>query len=174
MSNLADTLKLKELSTIVEKGKLYFLALEEKDRRASAILLACFIALIAYFGIWSPINEYESSAKAERDRQLELIQWMKSTEKRARSSEKQNVASLSGQSLLTQISKTAKIYKITPSRLQPEGSNGVSVWFDSVAFNSLIKWLQKLHLDGNIRVKQISIDEQPESGKVSARMEFSS
>lgn len=173
MPKLAGMLKTGKLSSVFAKGQGYFNSLDERDKKAFNFLGVVVFFLIAYFGIWSPINNYVSAAMDERDRQLELIQWMRSTEKDARSSGQEGNKSLSGQSLLTQISRTAKIYNITPSRLQPEGNNGVSVWFDSVAFNDLIKWLQKLHNEGNMAVKQISIDAQPEPGKVSARMVFS-
>lgn len=173
---ILEGLKRLKLSTVPEKpaavNKLIgaYESLEERDRKALLLLSSVLACLVLYFGIWSPVNQFHANAKSDRDRQLELIQWMRSTEKEARSSGRAQRPGLSGQSLLTQLSRTAKSHNVTPNRLQPEGADGVSVWFDSVAFNDLIKWLQQLQKQEGVVVKQISIDGQAESGRVSARM----
>ena len=76
---------------------------------------------------------------------------------------------LAGQSLLSQISSSTQGFQIKPNRLQPEGSDGVSVWFDDVNFNNLVRWLEAQAQQG-ITVRQISIDRDDLPGTVSARV----
>ena len=77
----------------------------------------------------------------------------------------------SGQSLLTIVQRTAKIFGIKPDKLQPEGDDEVSVWFtEPVAFNMLFNWLEELKMKQGVLVQQISVDKHEQSGKVSARI----
>jgi type II secretory pathway component PulM len=70
---------------------------------------------------------------------------------------------------LSRLSSSAGRFNIKPNRLQPEGADGVSVWFSEVGFNELIRWLENLGNEG-FTVKQISIDRQEASGLVNARI----
>ncbi|MEX2327090.1 MAG: type II secretion system protein GspM, partial [Pseudomonadales bacterium] len=74
-----------------------------------------------------------------------------------------------GQSLLSEVSRSALEFNINPNRLQPEGTGGVSVWFDGVVFDDLMLWLQEQSAQG-IYVQQVSIDRQAAAGKVNARI----
>ena len=76
---------------------------------------------------------------------------------------------IGGQDLLTQISRTASQAGITPSRLQPEGDSGVSVFFDSVAFNDLMRWLQS-QTEAGVSVRQMTVDREERTGIVKARV----
>ena len=71
--------------------------------------------------------------------------------------------------MLTTVSRAAQSVGLKPSRLQPEGGDAVSVWFDAVGFNSLMLWVERLE-SSSIVVKQISIDRIDEPGQVSARV----
>lgn len=174
MRDLSSLKKKLDQVAIVKKLRETYKSLEDRDRNAVKVLSVAFISLFIYFGIWSPLNEYKTTSKKNRDRQLELIQWMRETEKVASVSSNAGGGQVSGQNLLTQVSRTTQKYNITPNRLQPEGENAVSVWFDSVAFNDLVKWLQQLQKQGGIDVKQISVDGQPQSGLVAVRMVLTS
>jgi len=171
---LAAILPLAALSREKNKLSVALAAMEERDRRALYGLILLVTGLLIYFALWSPLETYQAQSRLDRDRQLELLQWMKSTEPLARQSRQNNVVSLSGQTLLTQISASAQRFGITPSRIQPEGDERVSIWFDEVPFNELIKWLQSLDSDGQIRVRQITVDRGSQSGGVNSRMVLSS
>lgn len=153
------------------KGFEYYKALEKRDRLALLGLGVFLTILIVYFGLWSPVNRYLEESKAYHDRQQSLLQYMRSTEQQARnvagSAEQQVVG---GQTLLTQVSRTAQQFGIKPNRLQPEGNNSVSVWFNSVGFNEFARWLEQLTRQQNVSIKQISIDREGEPGKVNARI----
>jgi general secretion pathway protein M len=100
-----------------------------------------------------------------------LLTYLKSTESQARSSsESQGTGEATGQSLLSSVSKSARSIGINPNRLQPEGSDAVSVWFDAVAFSKLMLWLERLESGQGIVVQQITIDRRDLPGQVSARL----
>ena len=148
-------------------------ALDRRDQVALTGLSVFLGALILYYGVWSPANSFFESRKAARDDQLGLLKYMRASESQARASKTSNTHSVSGQALLTQISRTAQQFNINPNRLQPEGSDGVSVWFDDVPFNDLIRWLEMQSRQGVV-IRQISIDRQEQAGKVKARIVFRS
>ena len=77
---------------------------------------------------------------------------------------------MSARSLLTTVTRTAQTVGVAPSKLQPEGNEAVSVWFDSVPFSRLMLFLERLKATQNIVVRQISVESQDEPGKVSARV----
>jgi len=129
------------------------------------------VGVVLYLGIWAPANNYALEAQINHDRYLKLLTYLKSTESQARSSsEKQSTGKATGQSLLSSVSKSARSVGIKPSRLQPEGSDAVSVWFDAVAFTRLMLWLERLESGQGIVVQQITIERRDLPGEVSARL----
>ena len=42
------------------------------------------------------------------------------------------------------VSSSAQAQGINPNRLQPEGENAVSLWFDDVAFSSVMQLLERM------------------------------
>lgn len=144
-------------------------ALERRDRIALLALAAFVGLLILYYGVWNPANEFFQSRQAARNSELSLVKYMRASEVQARASRTAGKPSVSGQALLTQISRTAQQFQISPSRLQPEGAAGVSVWFDDVSFNNLIRWLE-LQSQRGVTIRQITIDRQADEGRVKARI----
>ena len=154
---------------MVENIRGRYLALESRDRMAVVALAIFFTLLTFYFAIWQPLHEFQSASQANVERQSDLLQSMRSTEKEARASIGNASTAPTGQSLLTQVSRTAQQFGIKPNRLQPEGSDAVSVWFDEVSFNDLAKWLSSQSQAG-MSVRQISIDREELPGRVNARI----
>lgn len=155
----------------MEKASRAYTELEPRDRYALTGLAVFFSLLFVVVGIWQPAVNYAASAEASRNTQRELIEWMNSTAVQARATAGNQVtARRSGQSLLTSVSRTAKAFNIKPDKLQPEGNDEVSVWFEAVAFNMLISWLEELQMKQGIRVKQISVDKDEQPGTVNARI----
>jgi general secretion pathway protein M len=144
----------------------------EKRERAALLSLSVFLfGVVLYAGIWSPANSYVLDSQVDHDRYLKLLTYLKSTEAQARSSSgNQSSGKAAGQSLLSSVSKSAQSVGISPSRLQPEGSEAVSVWFDAVAFTKLMLWLERLESGQGIVVRQITIDRRESPGEVSARL----
>ena len=101
---------------------------------------------------------------------MKLLQYLKSTESEAKAAAGNgNKTPASSQSLLTQVSRTAQSVDIKPSRMQPEGGDAVSVWFDAVGFTKLMLWLERLESRG-IVVRQVTIERRDVPGEVSSRL----
>lgn len=143
--------------------------LERRERVAINLMVVFVAGLLLWYGALVPANLFLESRIVDRDRQLELLTYMRATEPKARAARTTGVSAPSGQSLLTAVSRSAQGFNINPNRLQPEGTGGVSVWFDGVVFDDLVRWLQDQSSEG-IYVQQVSIDRQAEPGKVNARI----
>ena len=164
MSALMNHEKLQEL-----RGR--YRALERRDRLALNSLSAFLGLIILYLGIWSPVQDYLAVSRADHQHQQSLLGYLKSTEQQARAVSGNGAATrASGQNLLTSVSRAAQGVDIKPSRMQPEGSDAVSVWFEAVPFTRLMLWLERLESSQGIVVRQISIDRQDQPGQVSARI----
>ena len=148
-----------------------FKELERRERAAVLSLSIFFFGVVLYAGIWAPLNSYALEARVDHDRYLSLLTYLKSTESQARNaSDNQGAGMTGGQSLLSAVSKSARSVGINPSRLQPEGGETVSVWFDAVPFTKLMLWLERLESEQGIVVQQITIDRRDVPGQVSARL----
>ncbi len=147
-----------------------FAALEKREQQALLALAAFFGMLTFYFAVWSPLVGFQLRSEQDYDRNQELLVYLRSTEASVSSAAVSPQRSGSnGQTMLTTVSRAAQSVGLKPSRLQPEGGDAVSVWFDSVGFNSLMLWVERLE-SSSIVVKQISIDRIDEPGQVSARV----
>jgi len=146
-------------------------SLDRRDQIALGALSAFVLGLVLVYGIWTPANDFYEARAAARERWFDTLQYMRSTEQEARLLGDRRAPAPTGQELLTQISRSAQQYEVSPNRLQPQGE-GVSVWFDSVAFNDLIRWLEAQAEQG-IAVQQVSIDRQETPGRVGARIVLS-
>jgi general secretion pathway protein M len=158
------------LSATAKKLIDRYVQLEQRDRIALNGLGLFFGLLFIYFGLLNPMYTYHADSMAARDRQLSLIQYMRASEKQARSAKADTRSTGSERSLLSQVSRIAQQIGIKPNRLQPEGSDAVSVWFEDVAFNDLVKMLKQVQSQQGIVVQQISIDKEDQPGVVRARI----
>ena len=158
------------MNNFVEELKTRFAQLEKRERIALLSLCSFLVVVILYFLLWAPATEFVNSGKRDYDRHLKLLEYLKSTKAEAVASKNQPNLGMSARALLTTVTRTAQTVGVTPSKLQPEGSEAVSVWFDSVPFSRLMLFLERLKAAQNIVVRQISVESQDEPGKVSARV----
>jgi len=147
-----------------------FDALEKREQTALLVLGSFLLLLVFYFAIWSPVYEFLEDSRVDHDRHLKLLTYLQSTEAEARAASGGSKKASSGRNLLTSVSRTAQTVGVSPSRMQPEGSGAVSVWFEAVPFTQLMLWLERLESQQGIVVRQISIDKRDEPGQVSARL----
>lgn len=144
--------------------------LEKRERIALTGLAVFLSTVVFYLAVWAPINEFVDDGQRDYARHLSLLEHLRSTEAEARASKGKSQRQVSSGSLLTTVTKAAQAVGVSPSRMQPEGSDAVSVWFDSVAFTRLMLFLERLQAREGVVVRQISVERQDESGKVSARL----
>ena len=143
----------------------------ERKEKLAILALSVFLALLTFFlVIWFPIYEYKQKQRDSYERSLDLLLYLQSTEEEARSVKVDGSERMSGQTLLTKVTRTAKTAGIQPSRLQPEGDDSVSIWFDSVSYRELMLFLERLESREAIYIIQLSIDKGNQSGKISSRV----
>ena len=143
----------------------------ERKEKLAILALSVFLALLTFFlVIWIPIYEYKEKQRDSYEKSLDLLLYLQSTEEEARSVKVEGSKRMSGQTLLTKVTRTAKTAGIQPSRLQPEGNDSVSIWFDSVSYRELMLFLERLQSREAIYVIQLSIDKGNQSGKISSRV----
>jgi general secretion pathway protein M len=149
----------------------WFASLEPRDRSIVAALAGGVALAVIYLGIWSPVAEWSARVDARYQRQLAVLDWMRSQEQAARLAGQRgdNAANSSG-SLLTLVANSAANAGVQLVRYQPEGSGGISVVLQAQPFNALVQWLAELEQRDQVHVKQISIDAQAQSGLVNARI----
>ena len=143
----------------------------ERKEKLAILALSVFLALLTFFlVIWLPIYEYREKQRDSYEKSLDLLLYLRSTEEEARSVKGVGPKRMSGQTLLTKVTRTAKTAGIQPSRLQPEGNDSVSIWFDSVSYRELMLFLERLQSREAIYIIQLSIDKGNQSGKISSRV----
>ena len=143
----------------------------ERKEKLAILALSVFLAFLMFFlVIWLPIYEYREKQRDSYQRSLDLLLYLQSTEEEARSVKVEGSKRMSGQTLLTKVTRTAKTAGIQPSRLQPEGNDSVSIWFDSVSYRELMLFLERLQSREAIYIIQLSIDKGNQSGKISSRV----
>ena len=143
----------------------------ERKEKLAILALSVFLALLTFFlVIWIPIYEYKEKQRDSYEKSLDLLLYLQSTEEEARGVKVEGSKRMSGQTLLTKVTRTAKTAGIQPSRLQPEGNDSVSIWFDSVSYRELMLFLERLQSREAIYVIQLSIDKGNQSGKISSRV----
>ncbi len=148
----------------------WFAALERRERTIVGVLAVCVVFTILFLGLWSPLTEWSARADARYQRQLAVLDWMHTQEQAARLAGQRGDDAPTSGSLLSQVANSAARAGVQLLRYQPESSGGISVVLQAQPFNALIEWLSDLEQRDRVRVKQISIDAQPESGLVNARI----
>ena len=144
--------------------------LERKEKLAILALLVFLVLLTFFLLVWLPIYEYKEKQRDSYEKSLDLLLYLQSTEEEARSVKVEGAKRMSGQTLLTKVTRTAKTAGIQPSRLQPEGNDSVSIWFDSVSYRELMLFLERLESREAIYIIQLSVDKGNQSGKISSRV----
>ncbi|MGA1189190.1 MAG: type II secretion system protein GspM, partial [Pseudomonadales bacterium] len=62
---------------------------------------------------------------------------------------------------------------LNPNRLQPEGEDTVSLWFDEVPFAEVMRLLEKAAQIPGLQIQQLVIDRSDKPGTVRARVVIS-
>ena len=150
-----------------------FDALQSSEQRAVTILGVFAVVVVIYLGVWAPASDWRVIAEQERDSQFETLSMMKETESQARAVARERPIETAEGSLLSIVSSSTQEQGINPNRLQPEGENAVSLWFDDVAFSSVMQLLERMGAIPGLEVQQLVIDGSEEPGKVRARIVLS-
>lgn len=144
------------------------------------IILIAGLAVLGLLTFWLLAIEPIVNQRAELRREVMQLTadhtWMQQTavEVRRRAGMQRDIQpGLTGAtgSVLTliEVSANAAGIKEAMERVQPEGK-GARLWFDTIAFDTLVRWLAELEQRQGLVVSQLSVDAGAAPGMVSARV----
>lgn len=161
-----------KVNTLIAPVKVWFDSLQKSEQRAVLLLAAFLVFVVGYLSLWVPVADWQTEAARDRDRHFETLSMMRETEAQAKLSAQGVVLEMGG-SLLSVISGAAQEQGLNPNRLQPEGEDTVSLWFDEVAFAEIMRLLEKTAQIPGLQIQQLVIDRSDKPGTVRARVVIS-
>ncbi|PKI13168.1 type II secretion system protein GspM [Colwellia sp. 12G3] len=148
--------------------KAWWQQLNSREQRLVAAMALVSIVFIFYSAIWQPINNSIAAANSKLTRQQELLTWVQENtalyQQAKRAGGKSN---LSG-SISSVANRSAKTYKLTITRMQPQGDD-LQVWIDSTPFTQLLFWLEHLANNEGLQVMAIDLTHGDKAGEVKVR-----
>ena len=154
--------------------KDWFAGLEPRERLLVSGGGVVLLVLLLYLMIWAPIAGNYQALNDGVAEQKKTLAWMKRAAaelKVVQRSGSSTARGLGGRSLLSVVDQSARSGGLGPAikRIEPDGSKGVKVWLEGVAFDPMILWLGKITRTYQIETSIITIDPQG-GGRVNARL----
>ena len=136
---------------------------------------ALALALLIYLLGWLPFSREVTRLREVVKEQRALAAWMEQAAREAqrlRGLQGGAAARRGSRSLLSLTDQTARQAGLGGAikRVEPEGQDKVRIRLEGVAFDDLIRWLEKLPLDHGVRIQDIAIDRRDTPGEVDARL----
>jgi general secretion pathway protein M len=148
--------------------KAWWQQLNSREQRLVAAMgLAC-IVFIFYSAIWQPLNDSLLEANSKLKRQQELLTWVQENTALYQQAKRAGGKSKLSGSISSVANKSAKTYKLTITRMQPQGDD-LQVWIDSTPFTQLLFWLEHLANSEGLQVKSIDLTHGDRVGEVKVR-----
>jgi general secretion pathway protein M len=154
--------------------KEWFAGLEPRERLLVSGGAVVLVLLLLYVVIWEPIASGYRNLQEDVAEQKQTLAWMQQAATQIKTLQRSStgdVRGLAGRSLLAVVDKSARSGGLGDSikRIEPDGSKGVKVWLEGVAFDPMILWLGKLTRTYQIETSLITIEPQG-GGRVNARL----
>ena len=148
--------------------KAWWQQLNSREQRLVAVMAIVFMVFVFYSAVWQPINKNLTQANSKLSRQQALLTWVQENttlyQQAKKSSGQTNVTS----SISSVANRSAKAYKLTITRMQPQGDD-LQVWIDSTSFTQLLFWLEHLANNEGLQVKAIDLTPGDKAGEVRVR-----
>lgn len=154
--------------------KQWFANLAPRERQM-VLAAATAIGLFIIYQSWTSFTDHVEKLQNRVDNQQSILTWMQQAAgevRQLRGSASASARPKGKQLLLGLIDRSAKQNKLGSSlqKVQPEGEQGVRVWLEKAAFDSIVIWLDSLQYQHGLVITDISIDSQQTSGTVNARI----
>lgn len=145
--------------------------------RILVILGVIFVVVFLFYTLLlTPYNNYVKSLTADISNKSSLIQWMQNatTTITQLKTEGFEVKDIGDQSLLTIIDQSSRLNQIDRfiTQLSQAGNNKVNAEFNTVPFDDLMKWINKLWRKYGIQVNKATITPTNTPGLVKAEVLF--
>ena len=155
------------MKALIKSLEAYFSELSEKDQRALKLLALFCVPLLVYFILLEPSYHYYNASKSDYLKGRELLSWME--QNKSKIATDQTPQKKRQELPLSQfVSSSAEAKKISITRLQPQGNQGVRIWMNEVNFASLIDFLSTLSENG-FNINSITVDKTTSPGVVNAQ-----
>jgi len=148
--------------------KAWWQQLNTREQRLVGVMSALVMIFILYSAIWQPLNANLLSATKKLDRQQALLTWVTDNTAHYQKAKGNTKVSNSRGSLSGIVNKSANSYKLTITRMQPQGDD-LQVWIDSVPFTKLLFWLEHLANNEGLQVQGIDLTHAERTGEVRVR-----
>ena len=147
----------------------WYETLGTRDRLALRGLGAFLGAVLLYMLLIAPTIAYGTRAQHRLQEERALLDWLRVHQVES-SAAGTGAAPAHDQPIATVVNNSAQENKLTIRRYEPSGEDGIKVWIDGAAFNSIVKWMYQLEGSYGIRAAEFSVEREKEPGKVSARL----
>ncbi len=149
--------------------KAWWQQLNSREQRLVAAMGVMAIVFIFYSAIWQPLNDSLVQEASKLERQHQLLTWVQENTALYQQAKRSSggKARLSG-SISSVANRSAKTYKLTITRMQPQGDD-LQVWIDSTPFTQLLFWLEHLANNEGLQVKAIDLSQGDRVGEVKVR-----
>jgi general secretion pathway protein M len=148
--------------------KVWWQQLNNREQRLVGIMSMLVAIFILYSAVWQPLNDSLAKANKKLVRQQTLLTWVTDSTARYKQAKGNTKANNAGDSLSGIVNQSANSYRLTISRMQPQGSN-LQVWVDSVPFTKLLFWLEHLANNEGVQVQGIDLTHAERTGEVRVR-----
>ncbi len=154
--------------------KAWFAGLQPRERLLVSAGAAVLVLLLLYLMIWEPIANSYRNLQEDVAQQTQTLAWMQQAAaqiKGLQGTDAGGARGLGGRSLLSVVDQSARTGGLGDSikRIEPDGSKGVKMWLEGVAFDPMILWLGGLTRSYRIETSLITIEPQG-GGRVNARL----
>lgn len=131
------------------------------NKSASELVILKGIAVLTVIVIWysflyTPANKALSIQRNAYIKNIELHNWLTSNIPK-NINQATNAVKDNGQSLLTNMTESARSQSIKLSKIQPSQHEGLRIWIEKTEFNKVIKWTDDIYTKLGIIVSDITI-----------------
>ena len=148
--------------------KAWWQQLNTREQRLVTVMALFFIIFVFYSAIWQPINNSLTEANKKLVKQQELLTWVQENTVLYQQAKRSGGKSKLSGSISSVANRSAKTYKLTITRTQPQGDD-LQVWIDSTPFTQLLFWLEHLANKEGLQVKAIDLTRGNSTGEVKVR-----
>lgn len=150
--------------------KDWFNGLAQREQRLILAMLGVVTIAIVFFALIQPLQERSARAELGVKRNQQLLNWVETNAaKIVQLRAKGGVSGSASGSIEQRINRSARQYKITINRLQPQNKK-MQVMIDKAPFNSILQWVQALQLKQGLTIEIADIRADNQSGYVKTRL----
>jgi general secretion pathway protein M len=148
--------------------KAWWQQLNGREQQLVTAMAIAILIFVFYSAIWQPLNNGLADAQSKLTRQQQLLSWVQENTALYQQAKKSAGKSSFSGSISSVANSSARKYKLTITRMQPQG-NDLQVWIDSTPFTQLLFWLEHLANNEGLRVKAIDLSQGDVVGEVKVR-----